>query len=77
MSDEMTVVSFRIPKILKKRMKGVKTNWSKEVRDLIEKEVKKQRKKKALDKIVASMKNRPTIKAGTADRLVREDRDSN
>lgn len=73
----MTVVSFRVPKELKKKMKGINANWSKEVRRFIEQNVKRHRRNRAMDEIVASFQNRPTIKAGTAARLIREDRDSN
>ena len=72
----MTVVSFRVPKELKKKMKGVNANWSKRVRHYLEVEVNRHRRNKILDEIEASMKDVPEIKAGTAAKLIREDRDS-
>ena len=74
--EEMTVVSFRVPKALKERMKSTGKNWSKNVRKFIDEEVKRHERKKVLDEIEASFKSRSTIKAGTAAKLVREDRDS-
>lgn len=77
MQEEMTVVSFRVPKRLKKNMHKVSANWSKEVRYFIEQSVKKHKKKQILEEIKASMKDMPTLPSGTAAKLVREDRDSN
>lgn len=77
MREEMTVVSFRVPKRLKKTMRRVNANWSKEVRYFIEQSVKKHKKKQLLEEIKDSMKDMPTLPAGTAAKLVREDRDSN
>lgn len=72
----MTVVSFRVPRELKKRMRRVNENWSRDVRRLIEQIVKRQDRERVIDEIVSSFEGRRTIKAGTAARLVREDRDS-
>ncbi len=73
----MDVISFRIPKELKKSMKEIGINWSEEIRKFIETKVREQKKKMALEEIDAMLSNIPETKKGTAKRYVREDRDSN
>jgi len=72
----MEVVSFRIPKELKKSMKEVGINWSEEVRKFIEAKVREYKRKKALEEIDTMLANLPKTKKGTARKYVREDRDS-
>jgi hypothetical protein len=73
----MEVVSFRIPRRLKEKMDKVDTNWSDEVRKLIEIKVRNYRKKAAIEDIIAAVEKFPGTKAGTAAKYIREDRDSN
>ncbi len=73
----MDIVSFRVPKELKKSMKEVKINWSEEIRKFIEAKVKEYKKVKALEKIDEMLAELPKAKKGTARYYVREDRDSN
>jgi hypothetical protein len=73
----MEVISFRIPKELKKSIKELDINWSEEVRRFIEDKVKEYKKGKALEEIDSMLKNLPTPERGTASKYVREDRDSN
>ncbi len=73
----MDVISFRIPKELKKSMKEVEINWSEEIRRFIEGKVREQKKKMILEEIDSMLSNIPETKKGTAGRYVREDRDSN
>ncbi|AMM53572.1 type II toxin-antitoxin system VapB family antitoxin [Pyrococcus kukulkanii] len=73
----MEVVSFRIPKKLKKSMKEVDINWSEEIRKFIEAKVREYKRRKALEEIDAMLSNLPKAEKGTAKRYVREDRDSN
>ncbi|AAL81477.1 hypothetical protein PFDSM3638_06745 [Pyrococcus furiosus DSM 3638] len=73
----MEVVSFRIPRELKKEMKKIDINWSEEVRKFIEEKVKEYKRKKALEEIDAMLANLPKAEKGTARKYVREDRDSN
>ncbi len=72
----MEVVSFRIPKSLKTKMKGVHTNWSKEVRAMIEERIRRQQGRKALAEALQILKKTPSAPSGTAARYIREDRDS-
>ncbi len=73
----MEVISFRIPKELKKSIKEVDINWSEEVRRFIEDKVREYKRGKALEKIDSMLKNVPPSEKGTASRYVREDRDRN
>jgi hypothetical protein len=72
----MEVISFRIPKELKKRLKEVDLNWSEEVRKFIEERVREYKREKALKEIDNLLKDLPSPERGTASRYVREDRDS-
>ncbi len=69
------VVSFRIPKELKKRMKEMNINWSEEIRSFIEEKVREHRRKVKLKEIDEMLRDVRTRKS--AARYVREDRDSN
>jgi predicted DNA-binding protein len=72
----MEVISFRIPKELKKRLKEVKLNWSEEVRNFIEERVREYKREKALKEIDDLLKDLLSPEKGTASSYVREDRDS-
>ncbi|MCD6514855.1 MAG: hypothetical protein J7L07_08015 [Candidatus Odinarchaeota archaeon] len=72
----MEVASFRIPKELKKSMKEVNINWSEEIRKFIEMKIKEYKRRKALDEIDAMLSNLPKAEKGTAEKYLREDRDS-
>ena len=76
MSDQMTVMSFRIPSTLKKKMRKTRKNWSLVVRESIESEIKEDKKSEELRKIDAILAHTSTNKKGTAARYIREDRDS-
>jgi len=73
----MEVVSFRIPKELKRAMKEIEINWSEEIRRFIEIKVREHGRKKALEEIDAMLSGLPGAERGTARNYVREDRDSN
>ena len=72
----MEVVSFRIPKELKKAMKEIEINWSEEIRKFIEAKVREYKRRKALEEMDAMLASLPKVKKGTAVSYVREDRDS-
>ena len=76
MKEEMDVISFRVPKRIKKGIRNINVNWSQKVRTFLEEELKRDRRKRALREIVESMKDMPEPSAGTAAKLIREDRDS-
>ena len=73
----MEVISFRIPKELKKSMKEVEVNWSEEIRKFIEEKVREHRRMKALEEIDSMLAGLPGARRSTARKYVREDRDSN
>ena len=73
----MEVISFRIPKELKKAMKEIEINWSDEIRKFIESKVKEYKRKKALEEIDAMLAGLPRAERGIASSYVRGDRDSN
>ena len=73
----MEVVSFRIPKELKRSMQRAGVNWSEELRKFIEAKVRECVGRKALEEIDAMLADLPRTERGTARRYVREDRDGN
>lgn len=73
----MDVISFRIPKELKKIMKEMDINWSEEIRNFIEEKVREYRRKKALEEIDIMLSGLRGAKRGTARSYVREDREGN
>jgi len=72
----MEVISFRIPKELKKSVEELGINWGEEVRRFIEDKVREYKREKALEEIDSMLKTVSPPEKGTASRYVREDRDS-
>lgn len=72
------VVSVRVPPDIKREMDELRgeINWSEEIREFIKKKIKDYRKRKALQEIVSYIQTLPEAPKGTAQKLVREDRDS-
>ena len=70
----MSVITFRIPDILKKRMTGVKINWSEYIRHAISDVLESDTKKTLLQKIQA-LRSQAHAPRGTAVRIIREMRD--
>ena len=70
------VVSIRIPKELKKKMKEIKINWSEEIRGFIEEKVREHTRAKRL-KEIDEMLSGISAQKRCAARYIREDRDSN
>ncbi|MCD6222279.1 MAG: hypothetical protein J7K12_01155 [Thermoplasmata archaeon] len=73
----MEVISFRVPKNLKEEMKKIKVDWSEEMRKFIERKIRSYRKEQSIKKIDLIIKSLPKTKKGTAEKYMREDRDSN
>ena len=73
----MDVISFRIPKELKRSMKEIEINWSEEIRKFIEKKVREYKRMKALEEIDTMLASLPRTRKGTARNYVRVDRDGN
>ena len=70
----MSVITFRIPDILKKRMNGVKINWSEYIRHAISDVLESDTKKTFLQKI-QTLRSQTHAPRGTAARIIREMRD--
>lgn len=72
------VVSVRVPDEVKRwmdRLRG-EVNWSREIREFIIRRIEEVRRRKVLDEVVEYIKTLPEAPRGTAERLVRGDRDS-
>ena len=74
----MSVYSIRIPPEIKKEMDMMKDeiNWSEEIRKFIKNKIEERKKRKVLQEVVSYIQTLPEAPRGTAQKLVREDRDS-
>lgn len=72
----MSIVSIRVPKELKRRMREVNINWSKILREKIEEVLEAENKKKVIDEVLKSIKGLPETEEGFSAKNVREDRDN-
>ena len=74
----MSVFSIRIPPKIKNEMDKLKgeINWSKEIREFIKSKIEEHKKRKVLQEAIAYIQTLPEAPKGTAQKLVREDRDS-
>ncbi|KYH38152.1 MAG: hypothetical protein AYL29_001040 [Candidatus Bathyarchaeota archaeon B24] len=72
------VISIRIPPEVKREMDRLRgeVNWSEEIRSFIKKRISEHKRRKALQELIAYIQTLPSAPGGTADKLVREDRDS-
>ena len=73
-----SVVSIRVPPEIKREMEKLKgeVNWSEEIREFIKSKIEEYKRRRVLKEVVAYIETLPTAPKGTAERLVREDRDS-
>ena len=74
----MSVFSIRIPPKIKNEMDKLKgeINWSREIREFIKSKIEEHKKRKVLQEAIAYIQSLPKAPKGTAQKLVREDRDS-
>lgn len=72
----MTVVSVRIPKEIKEKMKKYDVNWSEEIRRAIAERISEIERMKAAEEISKMIERLPRAEAGFSAKSVREDRDS-
>ena len=72
------VISVRVPDEVKRWMDMLRgeINWSKEIREFIIRRIEEVRKRKVLSEVVDYIRTLPEAPRGTANRLVRRDRDS-
>ena len=76
--DFMSVVSVKIPKRVKEKMKeyGDVVNWPEEIRGSIIAKIEEVERSRALEEAIKLLEGIPSTPRGTARSLVREDRDS-
>jgi hypothetical protein len=72
------VFSIRIPPEIKREMDRLKgnINWSNEIKEFIKKRIRNHKKREVLDEVMSYIQTLPEVSKGTAQKLVREDRDS-
>jgi metal-responsive CopG/Arc/MetJ family transcriptional regulator len=73
-----SVVSVRVPPEVKREMDELmdEINWSEEIREFIKRKIQEYRKRKTLQELVSYIQTLPEAPKGTAQKLVRDDRDS-
>ena len=73
------VVSFKVPREVKEKMKALKNkiNWSEELRKYVVKRIEEMEREEALEKALKLLESVKPAKRGTAAKYVRESRDSN
>lgn len=71
------IISFRVSPEMKHEMDKLKgeINWNDEIREFIKKRIKEYKKRKALQEVITYIQALPEAPKGTAQKLVREDRD--
>jgi metal-responsive CopG/Arc/MetJ family transcriptional regulator len=74
----MKVISIRIPPEIKNEMDRLRgeINWSEEIREFIKNKIEEHKKRKTLQEVVEYIQTLPEAPKGTAQKLVRESRDS-
>ncbi len=73
-----SVISIRVPPDLKMEMEKLKTeiNWNEEIKEFLRKRIENKKKRAIIEELVRKRMNLPETPAGTAAKMVREDRDS-
>jgi hypothetical protein len=69
------VLSVKIPKETKKRMKQVPVKWSEVIRHAIEEKIREHERSQAVDAFLATAKNAPRVPEGMTTRLIRKIRE--
>ncbi len=72
----MEVITFRIPKEIKSKMKELNINWSREIREFIIKKIEEAEKEKKFSQAVSIIAKTSGVPAGFSQSSVREDRES-
>lgn len=67
------IITVRVPRELKEKMRRYENGWSEEIRDFIESRIKQLELKELIDEVVEDPR-RPKVK-GDSTRLIREDRE--
>ena len=73
----MSVVSVKVSNKTKKEMEQLKEKieWPSEIRGFIESRLERAKREESLERVAKALKDMPSMKRGTASKLVREDRD--
>jgi hypothetical protein len=74
----MAVVSVKVPKWVKEKMKTYSEDveWPEEIRKLIIAKIEELERKRAVERAIELLEGVPPAPKGTAEALVRKDRDS-
>ncbi|MEM2865365.1 MAG: hypothetical protein QXR65_08905 [Candidatus Bathyarchaeia archaeon] len=73
----MSVITIKIGKELKDRMKRGRINWSEYIREAIHRRIELEERKKAAEKLLQDLKARKhVVPEGFINRSIREQRDS-
>ena len=71
----MEVITFRIPKEIKSKMKELNINWSKEIREFIIKKIEEAEKEKKFSQAVSIIAKTSSVPVGFSQSSVRGDRE--
>jgi len=73
-----SVISIRVPYEIKQEMERLKTeiNWNEEIKLFLKNTINERKKRALLDELVKKRLHRIDLPKGTAEKMVREDRDS-
>ena len=69
------VLSVKIPKEIKRRMKQVPVKWSEVIRRAIEDKIREHERAQAVEQFLSTARNAPTINEGTTTSLIRKMRE--
>jgi hypothetical protein len=74
----MSVVSIKVPRCVKEKMKkhASSVEWPEEVRKLLIQKIEELERADALERVVKILEDIPSAPRGTAEKLVRRDRES-
>jgi post-segregation antitoxin (ccd killing protein) len=72
----MSVITIRIPRELKEKMRKININWSEEMRKFIARRIDEEVRRKQIEEAIAMLKESGSVEKGFAEKSVRENRDS-
>jgi hypothetical protein len=72
----MSVITIKIPRELKEKMRKININWSEEIRKFIAHRIDEEVRKKQIEEVIAMLKGTGSVEKGFAEKSVREDCDS-
>ena len=73
----MSVITIRVERELKERMKEIKINWSEFIREAIRKRIEQEERRKAVETLLRDLKNkRCSVPRGFINRTIREVREA-